>query len=178
MNKTLIAAAVLATSAFSANVFAAAGSVNFTGEILVNGCEVIGENGTTNQNVDLGKLWVNELVVGEPATTAGKNFTLKLVNCPDSAQKAVVRFEGDQVPDIQDTSLLALTNGADTAEGVAIQILDNQDNVINLREDSIEYALQAAPAENLLNFSARYYAYKTPAAGKANAVTNFSIIYR
>lgn len=177
MNKTLIAAAVLATSAFSTNVFAGAGQVNFTGEILPHGCEVVGENGTTNQEVKLGKLWINELVVGG-TPTAGKNFTLKLVNCPDTAKNAVIRFEGEQVPNVQNTSLLALTDEPDVAQGVAIQIMDNQDNVINLREDSMEYALKASPAVNELNFSARYYAYATPKAGKANAVTNFSIFYR
>lgn len=177
MNKNLIAVAVLAASAFSANVIAAAGTVNFTGEILLTGCEVSGDNGTTSQEVKLGKLWVNELAVGG-TPVAGKNFTLKLVNCPDTAKNAVIRFEGEQVPNVQNTSLLALTKEAGVAEGVAIQILDNQDKVINLREDSMEYALKASPAINELNFSARYYAYATPKAGLANAVTNFSIFYR
>lgn len=174
MNKNLIAVAVLAASAFSTAAFAEDGKVNFTGTIILNGCDVTAD--TKDQTVDLGKIAVSSFPAAG-ATAGSKQFSLKLTNCPDTVSAATVRFDGVQVPG--DNSILALTEDAGVATGVGIQIADNQNKVINLYQDSSAYSLASGSAVNTLNFVARYISTAdTVTAGPANAVSNFTIAYQ
>ncbi|WP_431225195.1 fimbrial protein [Serratia sp. L9] len=173
MNKNLIAVAVLAASAFSTSVFAEDGKVNFSGTIIPQGCEVTAD--TVNQIVDLGKVSVTSFP-SSGATAGSKDFSLKLKNCPTTITAATVRFDGIQVPG--NNSILALTDEANVATGVGIQIADNQNKVINLHQDSNEYPL-VSTGENILKFVARYVSTSaTVTAGPANAVSNFTIVYQ
>lgn len=173
MNKNLIAVAVLAASAFSTSVFAEDGKVNFTGTIITQGCEVTTD--TKNQDVDLGKVAVTSFP-SAGATAGSKDFSLKLENCPTTITAATVRFDGIQVPG--NNAILALTDGANVATGVGIQIADNQNKVINLHQDSSAYPL-VSTGVNTLKFVARYVSTSdTVTAGPANAVSNFTIVYQ
>jgi major type 1 subunit fimbrin (pilin) len=173
MKKNLIAVAVLAASAISSAAFAADGTVNFTGSITDIACTV--DTTSLNQIVDLGK--VSKTAFTADSKTAGaKDFSLILKNCPETVTSAMVRFDGQQVPG--DNSVLALSDAADKATNVGIQLTDNQNNVINLYQNSAAYNLTTDV--NTLKFVAKYYATGTGAdvgVGSANAVTDFTIIY-
>ncbi|WP_337261278.1 MULTISPECIES: fimbrial protein [unclassified Serratia (in: enterobacteria)] len=176
MNKNLVAVAVLAASAFTANVFAADGQVNFTGTIIPQGCDI--STSTKNQTVDLGKIAASSFP-SAGSVSGSKGFSLVLSNCPDTVTAASVRFDGNQVPN--NNSILQLTDptAATTAKGVGIQIADGNNKVINLYQDSTPQTLQPGTAINTLSFVASYIstaASVTP--GAANAVSNFTIVYQ
>ncbi|WP_024531391.1 fimbrial protein [Serratia fonticola] len=173
MNKNLLAVAVLAASAFSTAAFAADGKVNFSGEIIDQACTV--HSDSENQTVTLGKVYVGAFKGGAGVTAASKDFSLILQNCPDTVTAATVRFDGIQVAG--NDAVLALTEEPGVATGVGVQIADNN-KVINLHTDSSVYPLSSTD-DNVLGFVARYYATSaTVTAGKANAVSNFTIIYQ
>lgn len=173
MNKNLIAVAVLAACAISPVAFAADGTVKFTGSITDLACTVDTES--KNQIVNLGTL-SKAAFTAESKTAGAKEFSLVLKDCPLTVTSAKVRFDGQQVPG--DNSILALSNAADKAANVGIQLTDNQNNVINLHQDSAAYNLTTEV--NKLKFVAKYYATGTGndvTPGSANAVADFTIIY-
>ncbi|SFN24483.1 major type 1 subunit fimbrin (pilin) [Izhakiella capsodis] len=175
MKKTLLAIALIATSAVSVSVSAADGAVNFTGTITDAACTI--DTASQNQNVLMGNI-SRTAFSGAGSTAAPKNFTLVLTNCPDTVTGATVRFDGTQVPG--DNSILMLTDSGSTttAQGVGIQISDNQNKVVPLYEDSSVYPLISTGA-NKLNFSARYIAVADQVTvGSANAVTQFTVVYK
>ncbi|WP_411753014.1 fimbrial protein [Serratia sp. (in: enterobacteria)] len=176
MNKNLIAIAVLAASAFSTSAFAAGGKVYFTGEIIDKACTI--ETDVDKMTVKLGKIHVGEFGGASDVTAGSLGFNVILKDCPESVTQngAAVRFAGTQVNG--NGSVLALTNEPDVATGVGIQIADDQGSVINLHKDSRVYQLSSTE-DNLLGFVASYYSTSANiVAGKANAVSDFSISYK
>lgn len=174
MKKNLIAAAVAMTAVFSASsVLAAGGQVNFTGEIIDAGCDIV--NTPANPlNVNMGSVAKTEFN-GAGSTAAATKFVLQLKNCPATVSTASVKFDGTNVQG--NTGVLALTPQSGVATGVGIQISDASDNVLPLFTDSQAYALTTAQ-DNNLEFVARYIATSsTVNAGPANAAANFSVTY-
>lgn len=104
MKKNIIAAAFVTTAALSmSNVFAAAGTVNFNGEILDAACTV--DVGSQNQTVELGSYQKSEFTTAGDVTAATK-FSIVLKDCPATVTSAAVRFDG--TPDATDSTLLAI----------------------------------------------------------------------
>jgi len=174
MKKNLIATAIAATAVLSAaNAFAAAGQVNFTGEIIDTGCDVI--NTVSNPlQVTLGQVAKSEFVnTGD--TAAATAFNIQLTNCPVTASTASIKFDGAALNG--DNSVLQLTQDSGTATGVGIQLSD-QNGVLPLAQQSMAYLLQDGNAINNLPFTARYKSVSsTVTAGPANSVASFSVIY-
>lgn len=174
MNKNLIAVAVLVASAFSTSVFAEDGKVYFKGEITDQACTVHADS--QGQTVELDKISVGAFKGAAGVDAGAIGFSLTLQNCPAAVKKAVVRFDGTQVPG--NDSVLALTPGEGVATGIGIQILDNQNKVINLHTNSNAYTLTDTK-DNVLGFVARYYSTSaTVKPGIANSVANFTIAYQ
>jgi major type 1 subunit fimbrin (pilin) len=175
MNKNLIAIAFTAAAALSAsNVFAEAGTVNFTGEILDAACTV--DVGSQNQTVDLGTYNKSEFTAAGDVTAA-KKFDIILKDCPTSVTSAKVRFDG--TPDLTDSTLLAIdTSVAGAATGVAINLMTADMTQLPLHdENSYSYTLSST-ADNTLNFYAQYKSTAAAVtAGPADSVANFSVIY-
>jgi major type 1 subunit fimbrin (pilin) len=176
MKKNLIAVAFAAVAAVSAsNAFAAAGTVNFTGEILDAACTV--DVASQDQTVALGSYSKSEFVnLGD--VTAAKNFKILLKNCPAAVTSAHVLFSG--TPDATNSDLLALTPGAGAATGVAINLLTEDQVSLPLSGDnSYRYTL-VSTADNTLEYYAQYkstVATSAITAGPANGVASFSVIY-
>ena len=174
MKKNLIAMAIAATAVLSAaNAFAAAGQVNFTGEIIDAGCDVINTVANPLQ-VNLGQVAKSEFVnTGDTAAATG--FNIQLTNCPDTVSTASIEFDGAALNG--DNSLLELTQSAGVATGVGIQLSD-QSGVLPLAQRSLAYSLQSGSTMNSLPCTARYKSVAaTVTAGPANSVANFSVIY-
>ncbi|MFP2421501.1 fimbrial protein [Pseudescherichia vulneris] len=174
MKKNLIAMAIAATAVLSAaNAFAAAGQVNFTGQIIDVGCDVI--NTVSNPlQVNLGQVARSEFV-NSGDTAAATGFNIQLTNCPASIGTASIKFDGTALNG--DNSLLQLTQESGVATGVGIQLSDAS-GILPLAQPSAAYALQSGSTMNNLAFTARYKSVATAVtAGPANAVANFSVIY-
>ncbi|MEL4012842.1 fimbrial protein [Dryocola clanedunensis] len=172
MKKNLIAVAVAFVAFSAANAFAADGTVNFTGEITDEACVVdIGTNNT--MTVDLGKV-ARSAFDGAGSKASATKFVLKVKDCPATVTSASVKFDG--IGYDGDDSVLKLTQDADVAEGVAIELADKSQEKLPLFTASAPYDL--AEGDNELPFYARYIAMSdTVTAGPANAVTQFTLNY-
>ncbi|MEJ5072675.1 fimbrial protein [Enterobacter ludwigii] len=175
MKKNLIAMAIAATAVLSAsNAFAAAGQVNFTGEIVDAGCDVI--NTVSNPlQVALGQVAKSEFAATGD-TAAATDFNIQLTNCPATVSTASIKFDGTALNG--DSSMLQLTQESGVATGVGIQLSDASGMVLPLAEASSAYSLQTGAAMNSLKFTARYKSVAaTVTPGPANSAATFSVLY-
>ncbi|MCI1737827.1 MAG: fimbrial protein [Pseudomonas veronii] len=96
-------------------------------------------------------------------------------NCPATATSAVVKFDGPT--DGNNSSLIALTSGAGTAEGVAIGVYEGDAaTLIPVGSPSVSKPLSPV-ADTTFNFFAKYVATAPVVAGSGNAVSDFTVIY-
>lgn len=175
MNKNVIAMAFSVSAVFSlTQVYAADGTVNFTGEIIDQACTVdIGANNT--MTVDLGRVARTAFIATGDEASATK-FTIKLINCPATVTAAKVRFDGAN--DTTNSDLLALTQMSGSANGVAIKLMTANKELLGLNQlNSYTYPLSSTQ-DNLLDFYAAYQSTMAAVvAGPANAVANFTVNY-
>ncbi|MFZ1873297.1 MAG: fimbrial protein [Chania sp.] len=163
---------VAASLGLSAGASAADGQVNFEGQLITEACQVV-NNMSNPAEVPLGQVAASAFTK-KGDTASPQKFILSLRNCPLSASAAQVSFDGNAV--IGDNSALALTQVANMATGVAVQISDTS-AVLPLRTPSAAYPLTAIVVNDLA-FVARYVATSdTVTPGPANAVATFGITY-
>ncbi|WP_423060437.1 fimbrial protein [Citrobacter portucalensis] len=163
-----------ATILMASNVMAYDGTVVFNGEILDSACTVdIGSSNTLM--VDLGRVSKTAFVsTGDEASTT--KFTLRLKDCPVSVTSAKVKFDGAH--DSNDSSLLAITQSAGSANGVAIRLKTADSMSLGLNQDNGYAYMLSSTADNNLDFYAAYVATLVPVLpGSANAVANFTVNY-
>ncbi|HCT9109858.1 TPA: fimbrial protein [Proteus mirabilis] len=173
MRKSFIAMLIATTSIFVANnALAADGTIDFTGEIIDNACELAA--GSDALKVNLGKVSKTALP-SAGVTAAATKFTIKLINCPATVSTASVKFDAKSYSG--DDTVIALKQESGVATGVGIQITDDTNTVVPLFTASKTYPLKE-DGENNLDFRARYIA-KTDSvtAGLANANATFTINY-
>ncbi len=173
MRKSFIAMLIATTSIFVANnALAADGTIDFTGEIIDNACELAA--GSDALKVNLGKVSKTALP-NAGVTAAATKFTIKLINCPATVSTASVKFDAESYSG--DDTVIALKQESGVATGVGIQITDDANTVVPLFTASKTYPLKEG-VENNLDFRARYIA-KTDSvtAGLANANATFTINY-
>ncbi len=164
---------IATTSIFVANnALAADGTIDFTGEIIDNACELAA--GSDALKVNLGKVSKTALP-SAGVTAAATKFTIKLINCPATVSTASVKFDAESYSG--DDTVIALKQESGVATGVGIQITDDANTVVPLFTASKNYPLKE-DGENNLDFIARYIA-KTDSvtAGLANANATFTINY-
>lgn len=163
---------VAASLGLSASASAADGHVNFEGQLITDACQVV-NNMSNPAEVPLGQVAATAFAK-KGDTASAQKFILSLKNCPPAVSAAQVSFDGNSVTG--DTSALALTQAANAATGVAVQISDTS-AVLPLRTPSTAYPLVAG-VTNDLAFVARYVATAdTVTPGPANAVATFGITY-
>lgn len=172
MSHKLIAVTLLACSSFVGIANAADGTLNFTGTVTADACIIT--PGSSNQTVALGTVSSNALAaVGDSA--ASTTFDVVLTSCPEAALNASVKFDGPTNAD--NSSLLALTNGADVATGVGIGLYeDDSSTLIPPGSASLSKTLSATD-DTTFRFVAKYVATGDVTAGTANAVSDFTVIY-
>lgn len=172
MKKTIIVAAITTSAALTmSNTFAAAGTVNFNGEIIDAACTV--DTGSASQTVKLGRYSKSELKASGDKTV-GTKFSIVLADCPETVTSATIKFDGSA--DKTNSNLLAVTGGA---TGVAINLMtaDHQDLPL-AGVNSHTYTLSNSES-NTLDFYAQYKATSNDVGvGPANGVANFSVSYQ
>ncbi|MDU6923033.1 fimbrial protein [Franconibacter helveticus] len=177
MKRILLTTAVAGMACCSASSFAVTtgeGQVNFTGEILESGCDVVNTQ-SSPLTVDLGKI-SKTVFTGVGSSANSTTFSLQLKNCPVTVTKASITFGG--TADTSNTNVLALTAGTGVAAGVGVQLLDSTGAPLNLYTASADYALTTGTTTNNLTFGARYIQTDaTVTAGTANASSTFTVAY-
>ncbi|MTD41275.1 fimbrial protein [Erwinia sp. CPCC 100877] len=148
------------------------GVVNFTGEITDVSCDITTQS--KSQTVDLGK-WAATYFSDNKESTQTP-FQISVDNCPDSVSTVAVLFDGEK--DTADSSLLAVTGGA---TGVGVKLYE-EDRGSSIKIGSISEAKNVIRGEDggkaILTFYADYRANGQPInVGKANAVSNFVMVY-
>ncbi|MFJ5689605.1 fimbrial protein [Providencia stuartii] len=152
----------------------ASGTIDFTGEITDSACAV--DSSSQNLTVDLGKVSVKSLAAA--GQIAGlKDFTIKLIDCPENA-KVAVRFGGSRDNDDRDILQIAQAGGHATKVGIALFEKDATTQ-IKLFEDSKLVEFKNAAGDSVeLNYVARYKATGAATAGKADGTAVYSIQYQ
>ena len=112
----LVVGSLLALSLATVTTARAAGTLNFTGKIINESCQIANNGGDVN--VDFGNVDMSALKSHE-AKTAETPFTINLTGCP-LAQNISISLEGTPDTNANGTSaaVLALSDSADTAKGV------------------------------------------------------------
>ncbi|MEB5978546.1 fimbrial protein [Enterobacter vonholyi] len=149
------------------------GTVNISGTIQDNTCELAPDS--QSKIVEMGT------VVGTQFRQTGdfspaKHFTLNLENCGPAASEATVTFSGTE--DAQNPELFAIELGADSAEGLALGVYDDNNQRIAPGDTSVGIPLKPGQASVAIDFSARYVSVlNSVTAGSANAVVTFVVNY-
>lgn len=151
-NKMMITLLAVGSALTATHAFAAAGTVNFNGNILDSACDV--DVASQNQVVILGDYYKTEFPT-TGARTAATQFNIVLKNCPVTVTNAKVRFDG--TPDATNSSLLAIdSSAAGAATGVAINLMSADKADLPLHgSNSYSYVLSST-ADNTLSFYAQY----------------------
>ncbi|MEO3989816.1 fimbrial protein [Pseudocitrobacter cyperus] len=175
MNKKLLPVAALIISASAMNAYAVNGTVKFTGEIIESTCTVT--SGDQNKDVFIGK-YPTSAFTTTGDVTASKSFTINLEKC--EAGDYSLRFDAPTVAG--NPNLLAV----DSAGGVGIEILTNDEKIIPINQDSdsnspwVNVATSGdATGTATFNLKARYKSFMDKVtAGTANANATFTIEYK
>lgn len=175
MRKLLLSLAVL-TAVNAGAAFANDGMVNFTGEIIDSSCQV--DTGSKDMTVNLGKVNKTSFTQAGDEESATK-FTIKLTGCPTTPEgysQAAIKFEGESITG--DDTVLALTNGANVATGVGVEIKDWTDSALSMKTTPTDYMPIGTSGTVSLDYTAYYRATAdTVTAGIANAATSFTVVY-
>ncbi|HHT8250384.1 TPA: fimbrial protein [Citrobacter braakii] len=156
---------------------AGSGALYFTGNILARSCDV--QTSDYNRVINLGehdrKLFSHS---GDVSPSVPLNVTL--VNCqlnPGTTNTISMTLEGDGDPD--DTTLLQLTDkgNSGTASGIAVEILDNNEQRVALNSDVIKTPMLSGSTP-LHPLKLRYRATQNQVTpGKANAILWITLHY-
>ncbi len=136
--------------------------VTFTGILLAKSCDIT--TGSKDQSVKMGTYDANEF--------------LNVGDVSSSGVSANVRFTGDA--DAINSALLRLSAGADSATGLGIEILDNNDVAIAINgESGFRDLVLNENGDANLTFKLRYKSTQENVhAGQANALLYFDIDYQ
>ncbi|MFP2516988.1 fimbrial protein [Buttiauxella agrestis] len=172
---SLITLLVCATAHAASPVIGAGGTIDFTGKVVDTACAV--DISSADQNIDLGEVRLTGFSTGK--TSPKTSFTIKLGDC-DSAIAATAKFGFTGQTVSGDTSTLEnLDAGANSAEGVGIQLMDLTGDAIVIDGSFGEgTALTLNDGENIASFSAMMTALTdTVKAGSVHSTVNFKIQY-
>jgi major type 1 subunit fimbrin (pilin) len=167
----LIMTSLPAISLRTAYAAGESGTINFTGKVLASTCTLDSQSLQVSMGTVAADYYGKANTLGRPVP-----FQVKLSHC-DSALKGV-KVEFDGTADSKKLDYLSVGQGGETdAKGIAIELLDDADQVVPINSVSKEYGLSAG--NNALDFKARYVSIDdkvTP--GDANGSAQFFLQYR
>lgn len=142
--------------------------VAYTGDVAIRTQTCTVSNKTIN--VALGDYNISDFPsIGSVSTN--KSFNVEL-NC-DSGANVSIRIDGTSVPGTQ--GVVALSSGSDTAEGVGVQILNNNQPITIGQQWQV--ASNTPKGSLNIPFTGRYYRTGDVTEGPANAIATFTMIY-
>ena len=174
----LVVGSLLALSLATVTTARAAGTLNFTGKIINESCQIANNGGDVN--VDFGNVDMSALKSAETP------FTINLTGCP-LAQNISISLEGTPDTNANGTSaaVLALSDAADTAKGVGIEVFSSPDGSTEGTQLTFDKQSKTAVSqadENgdiAFNFIAdlKSDSSQDVTAGNINATANIDIVY-
>jgi type 1 fimbria pilin len=115
--------------------------------------------------------------VGTTAAAASRHFTISL-QCQQSPGNVFVRLDGTTDPS-NSPGVLQITQGAQSAKGVGIQVLDPADQPVVYGNNISAGSSPSGPSTLQVPFTARYYQTgSTITPGEANGTATFTIQYQ
>ncbi|RQR38204.1 type 1 fimbrial protein [Burkholderia sp. Bp9143] len=170
---------VAASAAVSSAAYAADGSIDFYGNVIASTCSV---DGGSDLSVPLPP--VSTTALTDVGSVAGRSaFSLALTGCTvgdGNPVKVGVMFENGTNVD-QSSGRLTIDSGAKAAEGVQINVLDSQQNLIPVGAQtgaSTELVAIDDEGKAKLNYFAEYYASGAVKAGDVHSRVEYSLIYQ
>ncbi|MFP3678389.1 fimbrial protein [Pseudomonas sp. SIMBA_041] len=150
------------------------GSVHVTGAVLDKGCDVPGDS--KSLSIELGQLDISSFGGMAGATSGAGVIEIPLINCPVMSGGVGIVFDGPA--NLSDTRLLAL-QGKDAAEGVGIAFYESDSTTqIPLYRQSEFKPIAEGQTAMLLRYILKFKSTsKDMAAGTAEAVANFALVY-
>ncbi len=178
-------ALTLSTSAFAATEAGThdkgtpiGGTVHFTGFITDTTCSVNGADGKAfDTSLAMGTYLSSDFEAIDD-TTEAVPLNLELTNCPPTVKGVTLLVTSAQGA-ADDDYAIAAEGTADAAQGVAIRLHDDQDNVIAYGEESKEYSI--TEGQGSVDITAQYVATMEPdaiTAGQANMDATFQFNYK
>lgn len=174
----------------SSPVFAAVGTINFSGAVNSTTCSGSVTGGTSGSSTE-STVILPEVLVGDlnaPGDTAGeKTFSISLtdgsggpcsITTAGTATYAVPFFEFDANKVNANGRLINSAIGG--AENVDIQILDGSSNPINIVGDYTDQKNNIVVAADKMNYlyKARYYATGSSSVGAVSSNISYNIFYK
>ncbi|KHK59325.1 fimbrial protein [Burkholderia sp. A9] len=170
---------VAAGAAFSSAAHAAEGTINFNGKIIASTCSVEGGSDLT---VPLPP--VSTKALADVGSVAGRSaFSLALKGCTvgdENPVKVGVIFENGTNVD-GSSGRLKIDSGEMAAEGVQINVLDDQQNLIPIGAQTganTQLVDIDSDGNAKLNYFAEYYASDAVKAGDVTSRVEYSLIYQ
>lgn len=141
--------------------------------VQANTCNLVEKN----ISVPLKQITTGEFNNGYSAVVSDDAFKIQLDSCKADMQ-VDYRFTTSGSTGVTSGNILSIASGTDAAEGVGIQILDNNNSVIQFDTD---YTAVSKTTENqaiTIPLKARYAKTGTVKAGQVDAVATFEVYYR
>ncbi|MBU5604724.1 fimbrial protein [Citrobacter cronae] len=141
--------------------------------VQANTCNLVEKN----ISVPLKQITTGEFNNGYSDVVSDDAFKIQLDACKADIQ-VDYRFTTSGSTGVTSGNILSIASGTDAAEGVGIQILDNNNNVLQFDTD---YTAASKTTENqaiTIPLQARYVKTGTVKAGQVDAVATFEVYYR
>ncbi|EBY1403774.1 type 1 fimbrial protein [Salmonella enterica] len=145
-----------------------------TVNVTANTCNLVEKNIT----VPLKKIMVSDIVDGYSDVVSDDRFKIQLVQCA-AGIKVDYKFTTAGSTGVSGNSdILAIASGNGAAEGVGLQILDSNNNVLKFDNEYNVVAQTTDGQSASIPLKARYVQTGPVKAGKVDSVATFDVFYR
>ena len=171
--KSILISSLCAALLSPAMVFAADGTINFTGSVIAATCTYTAAG--KSQSVALPAVSASALSGPANTTTAGDTaFNVELDSC-NAPKSVAIRLEGGAFDIATGNLKNTATTGA--AGGVMVQLFDRNTNTPFQVSGTTAAVQSSADGKAVIPLLAKYVATGTVSAGSVTSSVNFSIIY-
>ena len=173
MQKLLLSSALVAVIGLIPNAQAAtSGTINFTGTVVADSCQITVAGGNATGTVALPTVQTSQLAT-QGATAGDTPFDITLSGCDANLAGAQVAFSGANV----NTTNGNLDNAAVDGSDVQIQLV-NAGAVVNTADNSNAPTISVSNGAGSVSLTARYYAVNADTTpGRVSTSVNFTLTY-
>ncbi|MFU0866501.1 fimbrial protein [Kluyvera ascorbata] len=136
-------------------------------------CDVVEKNII----VPLSTIIASEFTSNVSKVVSDDSFKIQLNSC-DAGIKVDYQFTTAGSTGVTSSDILSIATGSSAAEGVGIQIMDNNDNVLQFDKSYTAVAQTTKDQSVTIPLKARYIRTGDVKAGQVDAVATFAIYYR
>ncbi|HHD7462690.1 TPA: fimbrial protein [Klebsiella oxytoca] len=178
----LSAVALVASTALSASVFAADGTITINGKITDTTCTISVDGGSNDATVTLPTVSASSLAA--TGQTAGATpFTISLSGCSGtSLNTASTYFEPGAYVDSSTGRLNIDTTASDAATNVQVELLNADMNAIvagaSVANGQNDVPVDISSGSGTLNYFAQYYATDASTAGSVTTQVDYTMTYQ